>query len=184
MPWPENNKANDILTQKKCIRQSSDAVSPEDASRGQNWCIVWRVQRWSEVQGSVESREACITPSEVDKAHQWPIYSTVQYQASSPPANTQWQHERALVCFSFMPIKTKLARSSKNFLSWEDPSLPFFSIWCGHIIQVRTCHDLHIFFPEEELSFLTLVWLLNLKKKPENGEQTEKIYPLFKLWDI
>lgn len=160
MPWPENNKANDILTpKKKCIQQSSDAVSPEDASREQNWCIVWRVQRRSEVQGSVESREACITPSEVDKAHQWPIYSTVQYQASSPPANTQWQHERALVCFSFMPIKTKLARSSKNFLSWEDPSLPFFPSGMATLIQVRTCHDLHIFFPWRgaELSYFSVV---------------------------
>lgn len=130
MPWPENNKANDILTRKCIQQQSSDAVSPEDASREQNWCIVWRVRRRSEVQGSVESREACITPSEVDKAHQWPIYSTVQYQASSPPANAQWQHEQVLVSFSFMPIKTKLACSFKNFLSWEEvgnPSLPFQS---------------------------------------------------------
>lgn len=62
----------------------------------------------SEAQGSVESREACITPSEVDKVHQWPIYSTVQYQASSPPAKTQWQHERVFVCVSVMPIKTKI----------------------------------------------------------------------------
>lgn len=52
----------------------------------------------SEAQGSGESREACITPSEVDKVHQWPIYSSVQYQASSPLANSQRQHER-LSCF-------------------------------------------------------------------------------------
>lgn len=74
----------------------------------------------SEAQGSVESREACITPSEVDKVHQWPIYSTVQYQASSPPANTQWQHERVFVWVSVMPIKTKLPCSFKNFLSREE----------------------------------------------------------------
>lgn len=102
----------------------------------------------SEAQGSVESREACITPSEVDKVHQWPIYSTVQYQASSPPANTQWQHERVFVWVSVMPIKTKLPCSFKNFLSREEvrqmvnppppprPPSPINSANCAGIKQV------------------------------------------------
>lgn len=113
MPWPENNKANDILTQ-NVYSSSSPMRSPKRTAELMH-CLACATL--SEAQGSGESREACITPSEVDKVHQWPIYSTVQYRASSPPANTQWQHEQ--VCVSFMPIKTKLACSIKNFLSWE-----------------------------------------------------------------
>lgn len=118
MPWPENNKANDILTQN--VYSTVVAVQcglPRGRQLRAELMHCLACATLSEAQGSGESREACITPSEVDKVHQWPIYSTVQYRASSPPANTQWQHEQ--VCVSFMPIKTKLACSIKNFLSWE-----------------------------------------------------------------
>lgn len=69
----------------------------------------------SEAQGSGESREACITPSEVDKVHQWPIYSTVQYQASSPPANTQWRHERLFVSVCVWEREGVSCQSKQNW---------------------------------------------------------------------
>lgn len=127
-------------------------------------------ERWSEVQGSVESREACITPTEVDKAHQWPIYSTVQYQASSPPANTQWRHERVLVCLSFTPIKTKLARSSKNFLH-RKPLMPpwLLPIQYGDIIQVRICHIM-----PQEFSYFSVVVVEKREQKPQKRRTDQK----------
>lgn len=63
------------------------------AAAGGTNAIVRRVQRRVKAQGSVESREARITPTQVDAAASRqqqhggdPLYSTVQYRGASSPA--------------------------------------------------------------------------------------------------
>lgn len=85
-PWHQNaltwkNKANDILV--KHIRQQrfNAAFPRERQSRAELTHCSGRAEL-GEAHGSGESREARITPSEVDRVHQWPIYSTISERLS------------------------------------------------------------------------------------------------------
>lgn len=76
MQWFLSDKAANIL--QKCIWCPCPIdIFPEDVGCKQNWHIVWHVHLQSEAQGSGESREAHITTTEVDRAHQWLLYCAI-----------------------------------------------------------------------------------------------------------
>lgn len=83
MPWPENNKANDISIQN--VHSGREPMCPPRRMlvAGLAHCLA-RVGL-SEEQGGSESREARITPSEVDKVHRWPIYAAMRCRAFLGP---------------------------------------------------------------------------------------------------
>lgn len=107
MPWPENNKANDILTLNVYGSSGPIHASPEDASREQHWRIVWRVQCW------VKRREAASHERHASRQVKWIKYTN---DRSTLLCNIRPLHRRQIHNGS----TNDLACSFKNFLSWEE----------------------------------------------------------------
>lgn len=136
----------------------------------------------SEAQGSGESREACITPSEVDKVHQWPIYSTVQYQASSALANTQWEH--GWMWREFHANQNKVSTLIQEFCvtaaSGKDTDTIVWSFPLRHIMDMKQIQIIWVYLYSYDIIFSTasvvrFVKQSYKKKVPEVEERLENL---------
>lgn len=162
MPWPENNKANDILTLNVYSSSSPMLLSPEDASREQNWRIVWRVQCW------VKRREAASHERHASRQVKWIKYTNdrstllCNIRPFQQPADTQRQHERLCECkFHASQKKRNWHAHSRTFSRgrmWDGNFIAEFG-HCRDIKQVRISELLKVcLLPEREVHNQYLIW--------------------------
>lgn len=148
MPWPENNKANDILTPKKKNVYSSRLMqSPQRTPVASRIDALFGV-----CNAEVKCREASSHERHASRQVKWIKHTN---DRSTLLCNIRPLHRRRIhndstnerwCVLASCQSKQNWRAHPRTFSRERIPPCLFFPSGMATLIQVRTCHDLHIFF--------------------------------------